>query len=531
MKARTDGDRRDGSARDLFRVRPTRRGMLQGAAAGAAALGMAGKSQLWGQSPPPGVKSQFLLDRLTFGRTPEMATELRNRGWTGFLEWQLDAQSIDDSAADAAVAAENPDVGTLWGYSAHGLATDPSYATFPNFVQAQLPQSIILYGQHARRQLKWMMTAFLQNVHNTFLPQTNAYFFWGDFLRDVVHANALGSYPELVRASGQHGSMSLYLAQYLSKASNPIENYARELMELHTTGKDPFFTYVPPTETDVVEASKVLTGWSFVQGPANPSFGEFAFVQGNHAGGTKTVMGKTYPADQGAGVGEGLDLIEDLTHHELTALHIARRMILWFLGDDVFNRYYQAWVRTATALHLSGCDLKEGVRELFNEQYYAQIAPASHERVRRPLNLVIALKRATGAAINTQSLNPFKWLEQLYKMGQVPGWWPAPDGFPVENDAWTGSMQARIEFLHDAFLGDNGLLVPASALTSIFPASVPTTQYAQTANNHVFGGCLPATEVSAIQGYLTGGSPPAGDLRLWALFLTMSAPSYQYLCS
>jgi len=511
--------------------RPTRRTFLKGASAGAAALGLASTARA--ASPPLSKKQQFLLDRITFGRTPEMATKIRQLGYTGFLEWQLDHESIDDSDLLTKIGAENPDVVALWGHTPYTLLLDPKFSQYPGAVaQGQSPQMVLLAGHYSQKQLLWVMTDFLQNVHNTFIAQPFGYIFWMSFLRDVVHANALGNYRTLVEASGKGGSMMLYLGQFQSNKDNPNENYARELLELHTVGIKDLYGYATFSEADMFDLARALTGWNSQNTMFTPNLGDFYFDADAHDTGDKTLafLPATYPGLSGpAGVTEGEDMMTDIVAHPLCALHVAYRMIQWFLGDQVEERYEAAWIRTATAFHLSGGDLRETVRELFNEAYYDQIALAPKEKARRPVNAFCALKRATNAKIDLASSTPWEWIAQLYRWGQVPGWWPAPNGYQPKNQKWTGSMQPKVEFLHDTFFGDNGLAIDEAELATIFPATLPLDQYAAKANDHVLSGCLPAGEQALIQAFLDDDLPAGDDARRWALFLTFAAPSFQYL--
>ena len=201
----------------------------------------------------------------------------------------------------------------------------------------------------------------------------------------------------------------------------------------------------------------------------------------------------------------------------------------WFLGDDVFGKYYGAWWRTANEYIATGGDLKATITELFNLQYFNQIAPDRYNKVRRPLNLVIAFLRATGARQSPSSPEANRWLEQLAAMSQLPGYRPSPDGYPEENDPWLGTMLPRLEFLYEACFNENGLNLRAAQLDVIFPPSLTVGELADKANKYVFGGGLPNSEENAIQAYLDGMTASLEDIKRTALFLTFASPSYQYL--
>ena len=527
--------------------RPSRRSFLKGASAGAAAVGIASAARADASGGALSQKEQFLLDRITFGNTPYLRDRMQLLGYTDFLKWQLgmltpaqlQAYGIADIYTEdtvindwlGAVAAENADVATLWGYTPADLLSDPDFAQFPGgAVQGQSPQMVMLAAHHSIRQLHWVMTDFLQNVHNTFIAQPFGYIFWMSFLRDVVHQHALGDYRELVKASGKGGSMMLYLGQFESDKDNPNENYARELLELHTVGIDDIGAFTTFAEEDMVAAARVLTGWKTNHAPV-PELGDFVFDPDAHDMGSKTLpfLPETYDWIPGPdGFQEGDAMIDDLVEHPLCGLHVTRRMIQWFLGDDMSN-YGRVWRRCATRFTQTRGDLRETVFELFREEFFNEIVVGAKEKVRRPLNAFLAMKRATNARINPNSANQWEWLASLYRWGQVPGWWPAPNGYQPQNHKWIGSMNPKIQMLHDVFFGDIGLEITDVDIDAILPDTVSLSQYAQTVNECVLNGHLPSSEVTAIQTYLEQHLPTGEDPKRWAVFLLFVAPSFQYL--
>lgn len=573
-----------------------------GAATAAAATGLGSKA-FGAPNNALGAKEQFLLDRITFGRSPEMVQEIQARGYTGFLNWQLQLPGedvIDDSrlfespkpnetppfpGGDAYL--ENPIAVRPWEMTPHEVLFDTfdpaplpagNTLTYPPPAGGPMsghgPQLLTRGGWFGKHQLRWVMTDFLQNVHNTYILQPYQYLFWSKTLKDVSYKHALGSYAQLVLDSSKSSSMSWYLGQPDSDADAPNENYPRELVELHTMGVNDVViettTYETFQEFDIAEISKILTGWDMVgwhvfEGlePLTPALGDFRFDDDAHADGDKTVSNtgpwpglgpKTYPIDSSpasAGQAEGEQLIQDLCAHPLTALFISKRLVQWFIGDDYQGLFYEVWLRVAVTFFLSGGDLKQTVGELFNEAHFDQICPPGRRfnKVRRPANKVLNFLRALEARIDYDAEQDQGWYFQQILMGQINGYWAAPNGYQPENEKWIGTMQPVIKFYFDAIWGGQGLVDPDtqlpvkgnrlrvddSVLDDIFPAGTPLTEYARLASDRLMGGCVQQGEIDAITTSLlntTQGTNPThpGDPRRWALFFVLVSPSYQYFC-
>lgn len=577
----------------------SRRTFLKSASVGAAASAAASvgaAKPLPLDIPNDQVKEQFLLDRITFGRTSRMVNQYRARGYTDFLKWQLQlppfntgTDKLDDSDmfnAGKPAQVENPESAYAWGLSPFDILGDTSEPCpqlgmdglplndfkycFPGTkMWSAAPQMLIHGGEFGNHQLRWVMTDFMQNVHNTYLLQPGGYIFWAPFLKNVIWENCLGIYSDLVKASAQGGSMLWYLGQPDSNASNPNENFARELMELHTVGvEDTVFPGLPPIETfkesDIAPVAAMLTGWDMVgwdilQGTETltAQYGDFRFTPGDHVTGpmgqevfnTVSMAGpwppttsKTYPTPGNEGLGEGEELIDDLCAHPTTALHISRRLVQWFLGDDYAGTFFNPWIRTAVAFINSGGNMKLTLLELFNETLFSEICPSTvsgcpalGQKVRRPNNVAIGLKRTMKAKINYQADKPFKWFSQMLRMGQINGYWPAPNGYQPQNEKWLGSLEPRVRFYYDSFFGDNvngnGLQIATSTIDNIIPQGTAASAMAALAADHVYGGCLPSAEEARITDLLTDGHIPATeDLRRWAFFYVYTSPAHQFLC-
>lgn len=178
------------------------------------------------------------------------------------------------------------------------------------------------------------MTEFWFNHLNVYVGKGAVRPFTGHYVVNVARAHALGRFEDLLLASARHPAMLLYLDQARSVASGSRgpqgsarglnENYARELMELHTLGVDGGYT-----QNDVRELARVLTGWAVAPNDASG----FRCVPRLHDNGTKRVMGKTFPAGVLSGEREGEDAIRMLARHPSTARRVCLRLAQFFVAD------------------------------------------------------------------------------------------------------------------------------------------------------------------------------------------------------
>ncbi|HLP85206.1 MAG TPA: DUF1800 family protein, partial [Phycisphaerales bacterium] len=208
----------------------SRRGLLA-LATGAAAVAAAMKTvsaqpvRVKGDVDPSSLLEK-LVDRITFGVTPEELTLARQLGYQGYLEYHLNHLAIDDSAMDTRLAA----LTTL-------TMTYPQLLTQTfGFVRNELTEATLVRAVFSKRQLFERMVELWTDHFNIEIATVQYYKTADD--RDVIRPNALGTFPNLLNASARSPAMLYYLNNDVSTAANPNENYARELMELHTLGVD-----------------------------------------------------------------------------------------------------------------------------------------------------------------------------------------------------------------------------------------------------------------------------------------------------
>jgi len=233
--------------------------------------------------------------------------------------------------------------------------------------------------------------------------------------RDVIRPHALGHFRELLLASAQSPAMLHYLDNAVSNAEHPNENYARELMELHTLGVDGGYS-----EVDVVEVARILTGWTVGDN------GLFYFDSDAHDFEAKTVLGHSFPA--GRGLEEGLQLFDLLATHPSTAHFISRKLCRRFVSDLPPDTL----VDSSAALFLATeGNLRAVMRHILTSQ---EFMASAGQKFRRPLEFLVAALRAL--QLGLQIDNPETLVYSLEPMGHLPFFWQPPNGYPDVGMAW-----------------------------------------------------------------------------------------------
>ncbi|HHJ06276.1 MAG TPA: DUF1800 domain-containing protein, partial [Anaerolineae bacterium] len=373
----------------------------------------------WNSAPQQSAQvspALHLLNRITWGPRPEEAERAEKIGLSAYLDEQLNPQSIDDSQLEAKLKAlpllQVKDRRALYALD------DYEWRVYQTLARAMLRRAI-----HSKRQLQERMTEFWTDHFNI---SANDVDYAPDLL--ALHAffrqNALGSFRDLLFASAKSPAMLVYLDNFVNVKGAPNENYARELMELHTLGVDGGYT-----ERDIKEVARAFTGWTIH--PKTPD--GFYFDPEEHDAGVKKILGHTLPA--GRGIEDGLHVLSIVANHPSTAQFVCRKLCVRFVSDDppaaLVARLAQTWRQ-------SGGQLRPVLRQLFLSAEFQQSAG---QKFRRPLDFLVGVLRASGAEIWQ------KWVleEIVLQLGQLPYGWPTPDGYPDTAPAWmsTNGLLAR----------------------------------------------------------------------------------------
>ncbi|MEP6850848.1 MAG: DUF1800 domain-containing protein, partial [Acidobacteriota bacterium] len=373
-------------------------------------------------------------------------------------------------------------------------------------------------------QLQEVMVDFWQNHFNVFAGKAAVRWYIPSYERDVLRPNALGNFKDLLVGTAKHPAMLFYLDNFESvspnaqqpgnrggngrlqqmmrnggqlppqarerikertgisdaqldqrlkqMSTNPQqaqpkrqqrginENYARELMELHTLGVDGGYS-----QADIVEVAKCFTGWTIadprgyrksaanmIKGdedrsiarlqkiagvPDDVESGEFYFNPRWHESGTKTVLGQKI--DEG-GMKDGLKVIDILVNSPATAHFIAKKLAVKFVSDNPSEGLVN---RVADAFHKSSGDIKTTLRAIFTDREF--YAPENYRaKIKTPFELAISSVRALGGDTTG---NP-AFLAMLNKLGEVPYGYQAPTGYPDMAEDWvnTGALLERMNF-------------------------------------------------------------------------------------
>ena len=260
------------------------------------------------------------------------------------------------------------------------------------------------------------ITEFWFNHLNVFVGKGSVRPFVGHYAVNVIRANALGKFEDLLLASARHPAMLLYLDQAQSNVRGINENYARELMELHTLGVDGGYT-----QNDVHELARILTGWTvdLQQGQG------FRFAERLHDNGDKTLLGHSLRA---GGMREGEEAIRMLARHSSTAKRIARRLAMTFVSD----KPSQALVdRLASTFTNTQGDIRAVMRTLVSSPDFWR---AENTLFKTPLDFACSALAVGGGAKDRRDIQ--LTLGFLTQAGQPMHGWQTPDGYKTDAATW-----------------------------------------------------------------------------------------------
>ncbi len=435
-----------------------------------------------------------LLRRATFGPSEADVASIRAMGYQGWLNRQLKYTQLSDTQVAADVAARYP---TLTG------TPESLYQIAPGTIAATLQQATVHRAIFSQRQLYERMVEFWSDHFNIYVQDVGYLKLIDD--RDVIRKHALGRFGDLVKASARSPAMLAYLDQNQSRVGRPNENYARELMELHTLGVDGGYS-----QTDVSELARVLTGWSF------NGRGNFFFDPTGHDWGTKSVLGVTIPAGSPSlgqdGIKEGERIIDLLLAHPNTARFISTKMLRWLLTSEPTDTQ----IRTIAGVYrATGGNIPSMVRAILNDGWIA----ASPVRYKRPFHYLVSGMRTLGATVtSTDALN-----RSLGGLGQPLFIWETPDGYPDTVEWWAGNITPRWAF---ASVMSNYRAAPVTVDAAPYLAA-GVDGAISLIDKRIFAGEISPTVRTALRGYLAAGT--LNDTRIReTIGLALASSDFQW---
>ncbi|MDX2175926.1 MAG: DUF1800 domain-containing protein [Candidatus Sumerlaeia bacterium] len=432
-----------------------------------------------------------MLNRTTFGARPG--------------DWQrVRALAPDPHEAAQRFAAAQLDPGSVrdlpgfWARSRFDHLEEPlgeHYEYNEKRLLAELVGATVARAAASERQLFEVMVQFWSDHFNIDPTKEDCRWTKAADDRDTIRAHALGDFGDMLRASALSPAMLWYLDGQANRAAAPAdkpnENYARELLELHTLGVDGGYT-----QRDVMEAARCLTGWT--AHPLKPfKTGKVEFVPALHDDGEKVVLGRRIEARGGPG---DLDQLLDIVkNHPSTARNIARKLCVRFVADEpsgaLVAEVAREFLRTAGSIRAT-------LAALLGHQEFLSSRSC---KFKLPFHFVVSSLRATGARTDGgEGLVRF-----LQRMGHTPFHYGTPDGYPQEPHPWLGTMLWRWNFA--AALAEDrikGTRARTDAVAALHGG-------AEHALGHLFGRRATPDEARAILG---SGRP---------LALALSAPAFQ----
>jgi uncharacterized protein (DUF1800 family) len=389
-------------------------------------------------------RASRLLNRITYGPRPGEIERVTRQGIEAFIIEQLYPDSIPDSQAYwltrriETLKLKTPDIFELDSERAIG----------------DLRRSMLLRAVYSERQLLELMVEFWSDHFNIFAPKADCAWLKVVDDRDVIRPHALGKFSDLLRASASSPAMLVYLDGHTNTRIKPNENYARELLELHTLGVDGGYS-----QTDVMEVARALTGWKV---KSHFWRGRVDFKQEDHDRTAKQVLGFSIDG----GTGSELDRVIGIaSEHPSTARFLSRKLCRRFVSDEPEPAFVE---RVAQRFQTSGGDIRETLREIFlSEEFYS--APP---KFKRPYTFTVSALRALGASTDAGD----GLQKHLEAMGQLPFAWPTPDGYPEGETHWNAQLLSRWNFAIDLAAGNiKGTGIDLKALSSISVSEIASS--------------------------------------------------------
>jgi len=286
------------------------------------------------------------------------------------------------------------------------------------------------------------------------------------------------------------------------------ENYARELLELHTLGVEGGYT-----QQDVIDVARIFTGWS-IRRPQQG--GDFEFHEWAHDYGEKVSMGVTFPA--GHGRDEGVRLLKLLANHPATMHHVSRQLCQRFVNDDppdgCVDDAVAAWKRTEG-------DIREVLRAIFTSpEFWA--APNVRAKIKTPLEFVVSAARALSADPDTTP----RLAQVVARLGEPLYLHVAPDGYPEREEAWVNSGALLDRMNAAVALAAGRLPGVAVSIDSIVPASADPARLIAAVDAQLLGGTMSENTKAVIRRQISDISDPLQACAL-AIGLAIGGPEFQ----
>jgi uncharacterized protein (DUF1800 family) len=457
-------------------------------------------------SPADDASIVHVLNRIGYGPRPSVVERVRQVGIQEYIEQQLHPERIADGGMQARLdrmttltlstsellerfqqpnvqarrarqqaAANNPS-----GAPPERPMRDPNMQP-PNLPLVELSEQKLLRAIYSDRQLEQVLTDFWFNHFNVDARKGPVRMMLTEYEREAIRPHVLGRFRDLLGATATSPAMLFYLDNWMSAGEDTTrrglnENYARELMELHTLGVDGGYT-----QKDVTEVARAFTGWTI----RNPRVrGDFIFESRIHDDKEKVVLGHKI---RDGGMKDGEQVLDILAEHPSTARFISTKLARRFVSDTPPSALVERMSARFTATR---GDLREVLRTLLTSPEF--LAPALYStKTKTPFEFVVSAVRATDAPLN--DIRPL--VRSLQDLGMPLYQCQPPTGYKDTADAWvnTGALVGRMNFAQTlanrASAGGTplfGVEVSAATRSTIARATTPQQALALTLGSPEF---------------------------------------------
>ncbi|MFQ5683598.1 MAG: DUF1800 domain-containing protein [Candidatus Binatia bacterium] len=404
-------------------------------------------------------KAIHFLNRISFGATPGEVEKVKRLGISPYLENQLHPEAIPDPVLEKKLAEFKTlglDTRQLFElYPPRKKAKARGMMPFsrmqgPRHVIQELQQARLLRAVYSRRQLYELMVDFWTNHFNVFARKGADKWLITSYDRDTIRPHALGYFRDLLLATAQSPAMLFYLDNWLSVGPQASlrrfrrharrrirrglnENYARELMELHTLGVDGGYS-----QKDVQEVARCFTGWT-IRRPRGEA--KFRFAPRRHDRGEKVVLGTTIAP--GRNLDDGIQVIDLLARHPSTARFLATKLVRRFVSDNPPQSLVN---QAAEAFRRSDGYVPSVLQAIIRApEFFSTLS--FRAKVKKPLELIASALRILGADVH----NAKPLLRYLAQMGELPFMARPPTGYADVGPSWVNAsaLLTRMNFALD----------------------------------------------------------------------------------
>ncbi|MBL8629161.1 MAG: DUF1800 domain-containing protein [Rhodospirillaceae bacterium] len=466
------------------------------------------------------------IDRCTFGARPADYAKVWELGWSGWVNDQLSppeghdpltSQLLSEATLRITYGAQDnaqgvwPAVDEDRPLQTLGMDNVELYKIYDDVTRLR----VLPTAEITRIAQEVVAAAWIRNTHSPYQVREFLVDFWhrhfnvatgeGQLVQFMlpeydraIRKYSLGNFTDLVTAVAKSAAMLFYLDNAVSRATTPNENYARELLELHTMGADAYLGVTTPpwtgtgpeptgtssrgfSDQDILQASRALSGWTVGMGQrisstrSLPADGAFVYEPTYHNRNATTFLGVNLAslqpaanaADQSGGIQQGLKVIELASQHEKTAKFMVGKLAHRIFGDnppqDLVDAAVKVWMDNRKA--------PDQIKQVLNtilQSHYIWEGPVA--KVRRPYEKMIAFARVINARIRPTSMINTAFASTKDSLFQ----WAAPNGWPDDNEYWLSTAGLMTQWNNSLTAMSNGVLSVSLRLESVQTTSVAT---------------------------------------------------------